>query len=336
MSFFAFQDIITSVSGILILVTLILATELDRPTVPTAPVVDPELASKLAEILRQQSDVDAQNRNLQALFASPSPEKLEADIASLRLQLAEVKKKHGDIALQLALNLSANEAKDQSLGLNDLKAQIEQIIQEAKAIAVEEAKIRGEMARLEQKVSNLQAKLLKLRENEGQLWLIPDKSATTKEPILAVISGNGAKVERFDHPEQGKDFNESSARREFASYLEASNPLNQYIVFLIKPSGIELFERLVKMARDKGFEVGFDALEEHREVHFTTPPPVDTTPVPPKPPASKPGNPPSTNLTPTAASGTNSVTPPPITTPPVPPPNTKSWWQRLLEFLGAA
>lgn len=347
-SFFAFQDIITSVSGILILVTLILATELDRPTSRTTHDADPELERKLSETLRQQAEVDAQNRNLQALLAAaetaPVAEKLEADITRLRVQLADEKKKHANIAEQLAASQSAIEARDRTLGLTDLKAQIQRVIQEAESLAREKAKVRDEMARLDQRVASVQSKLIKLREREGKLWLIPDKSSTTKEPILATISGSGAKVERFDHPDQAKEFNKTTARTEFDSYLGEAKPLDQYVVFLVRPSGIELFERLVKLARDKGFEVGFDALEEDREIHFTTPPSLDETPVPHSEPdtgakttgaSSRPSGPPETNFTPTAKPATNPAAPPPAANP-TPAPKTKSLWQRFLEFVGIA
>lgn len=280
-SFFAFQDIITSVSGILILVTLILATELDRPSSRTTHDADPELERKLSETLRQQAEVDTKNRNLQGLLAAaeaaPATEKLETDITRLRAQLAEEKKKHASVAEQLAASQAAIEARDRILGLTDLKAQIQRITQEAESLAREEAKVRDEMARLEQRVASVQSKLLKLQEREGKLWLIPDKSSTTKEPILAIISGSGAKVERFDHPDQVKQFSKASAHAEFGSYLGDVRPLDQYVVFLVRPSGIELFDRLVRLAREKGFEVGFDALEEDKDIYYSTPPIIDET-----------------------------------------------------------
>ena len=46
-SFFAFQDIITSVSGILILITLILSTDLEQPQEGQSVDADPELHQKL-------------------------------------------------------------------------------------------------------------------------------------------------------------------------------------------------------------------------------------------------------------------------------------------------
>jgi hypothetical protein len=38
------------------------------------------------------------------------------------------------------------------------------------------------------RVTSVQSKLLKLGQREGKLWLITDKTSTTKEPILAVVT----------------------------------------------------------------------------------------------------------------------------------------------------
>ena len=287
-TFFAFADIITAVSGMLIFITLLLATDLGRPTDSRSQAANVQVQQQLDETLSQQVEVDSNNRNLQQLLTAaetaPASEKLEADITRLRAQLAEEKKKHVGVAEQLAASQSAVEARDRTLGLTALKTQIQQVIQEVESLARQEAQVRQEMAVLDQRVAGVQSKLLTLRQWEGKLWLIPDRSSTTKEPILAVVSGAGVKVQQFDHPNQAREFGGSSVLSEFASYLGESKALDQYFVFMVKPSGIALFGRLVKSARDKGFEVGFDAVEEDKNIYFSTPQvPDETTPPPPHP-----------------------------------------------------
>ena len=287
-TFFAFADIITAVSGMLIFITLLLATDLGRPTDNRSQAANVQVQQQLDETLSQQVEVDSNNQNLQQLLTAaetaPVSEKLETDITRLRAQLAEEKKKHVGVAEQLAASQSAVEARDRTLGLTALKTQIQQVIQEVESLARQEAQVRQEMAVLDQRVAGVQSKLLTLRQWEGKLWLIPDRSSTTKEPILAVVSGAGVKVQQFDHPDQAREFGGSSALSEFASYLGESKALDQYFVFMVKPSGIALFGRLVKSARDKGFEVGFDAVEEDKNIYFSTPQvPDETTPPPPHP-----------------------------------------------------
>src|SRR5215469_5867332 len=92
-SFFAFADIITAVSGMLIFITLLLATDLGRPTNSHPPSSDPELERQLKETLSKQAEVDAANERLQGLMAAvntaPDPKKLQADIIRLRAELAD-------------------------------------------------------------------------------------------------------------------------------------------------------------------------------------------------------------------------------------------------------
>jgi hypothetical protein len=285
-SFFAFADIITAVSGVLIFVALLLATDLGVPTDSRSKPENPEIEQQLQETLTMQADVDSQNQRLQVLLTTaetaPDPEKLQADIKRLRSQLSEEQQKQTTLTDQMAESQDSIAKRDAVLGLTDLKVKVARVVEEAKAIARQDAKVREEMATLDQQVAGVQSKLLILRQREGKLWLIPDKGSTTKEPILATVSVSGVKIERFDRPDQSKGFTNSSARSEFDTYLEGVKPADQYIVFLVRPSGIGLFEDLVKSARDKNIEVGFDALEENKDIYYSTPPVIDeTVPVPP-------------------------------------------------------
>jgi hypothetical protein len=345
-SFFAFADIITAVSGMLIFITLLLATDLGRPTDSRSQSEDSEIEQQLHETLSRQAEVDAQNQRLQELLAAagtaPDLEKLQVDVARLRLQLSEEQKRQSALADQMTENLAAMAARDQTLGLTDLKATVQRTAQEAEAITRQEAKARSEMANLEQRVSRVQTTLLKLRQRDGQLWLIPDRNATAKEPILVMVAATGATIERFDHPEQRRQWNKTGANSGFKSYLGEAKALDQYVVFLVMPSGLQLFQDLVKSARDLGFEVGFDALEEGRQIHFANPPPLEEPASPNEPappPAQKPtvvtgGSGFTTNATAVTASPKTGK---PQTAAPTSngmPPKNKSWWQRFLEWVG--
>src|SRR3954469_2920693 len=89
-TFFAFADIITAVSGMLIFITLLLATDLGRPTDNTSQAAALETEQRLQETLRQQLEADAQNNQAQGILAAaeaaPSVEKLQADISLLNTQ----------------------------------------------------------------------------------------------------------------------------------------------------------------------------------------------------------------------------------------------------------
>jgi hypothetical protein len=342
-SFFVFADIITGVSGILIFVTLLMATDLGQPKSEESPSADPETEQKLQEVLRQQLDIDVVINDLRqalaAAEAAPSTEKLQADVTKLRAQLDEAKGNQAAINAQLAKGQADVLARDKTLGLTELKQQIQQARNEAETLAREEGQSRADMAKLENQVSDLQTRLLKAKQREGQLWLIPDTTGSTKEPILVTVSSAGATIDRFDHPEQRKTGNTSNALTEMTAFLRELRPVNQYLVFQVKPSGIELFEELSKYARTKGFEVGFDALEEGREVKFSTPPPIDQAEPPSQEhagPTEQPQIPEATKANavgnaiphlPTNSPPTNQVTTPSVT-------RDQSWWRRVLHRLG--
>jgi uncharacterized phage infection (PIP) family protein YhgE len=222
-SFFAFADIITAVSGVLIFIALLLATDLGRPTDSRSQAANSQIEQQLQETLAQQVEVDAQNHRLQELLATadtaPDLEKLQTDITRLRSQLSEEQKKQAALADQMADSRATIAARDKVLGLTDLKATVQRVVQEAESIARQEAKARSEMENLDQQVAQVQSKLLKLRQREGQLWLIPDKSATTKEPILVTVDGAGVTIDRFDHPDQRKQLEKSGADTAFKLYL---------------------------------------------------------------------------------------------------------------------
>jgi hypothetical protein len=352
-SFFAFADIITAVSGMLIFITLLLATDLGRPTDSRSQAANAELQRRLQETLAQQAKADGENRNLQTLLSTantaPAPDKLESDISRLRSELAAEKSKHAGMGEELAASESALAERDKLLGITKVQESIQQGIEELETLGRENAKVREATAVLEQKIAGVQSKILKLRAREGQLWLIPDRSTTAKEPILAVVSGSGLRLERFNHPDEARQFDGSGAQAGFESYLKHAKASDQYVVFLIRPSGIGLFKDLEQTAKDKGFEVGSDALEEDRQVHFSTPPPLEEDSTPKKPaagataapppiaaPAAAPGtNSPSRSRSRAAATAPTNPVPPAGASPPVPPPpRPKSWWQRLLEWLG--
>jgi len=344
-SFFAFADIITAVSGVLIFVALLLATDLGRPT--SSQAANSEMERRLQEALAQQAEVDSQNHRLQELLATadtaPDLEKLQADIARLRSQLSEEQKKQTALADQMTDSQAAIAARDKVLGLTDLKATVQRAVQENEAIARQEAKVRSEMDGLDQQVARVESQLLKLRQWDGQIWLIPDKSATTKEPIVVFVDGMGATIQRVDHPEQSKQLDKGVADSAFSSYLDTAKSLDQYVVFEVKPSGIGLFQDLVKSARDKGFDVGYDALEEDKNPHLSplpsvnesTPPTDTSTATPAQQSSTSNGNAGTPASVTPAASSPKPTSPQPAATNSTPAPQkNKSWWQKFLEWAG--
>src|SRR5580692_6322377 len=87
-SFFAFADILTAVSGVLIFVALLLATDLGLPTNSKIPSTNPDIEQQIQDVLAQQGEVEAQNQRLQELLTtantSPDADKWQTDIKRLK------------------------------------------------------------------------------------------------------------------------------------------------------------------------------------------------------------------------------------------------------------
>lgn len=350
-SFFAFQDIITSVSGILILITLILSTDLDQSQEGQAADADPELHRKIMETLVHQRTTDLEIDDLQRILSeaetAPSIEKLTADITQLQSELERERRGKDAVSTQLTDKASANDAVDRRLGLTKLKVKLESTRQETASVEREFQKVRTQAAELEEKLRAAEAKLQRLRMREGKLWMIPDQESTRKRPILVTVDGNGVRMQQFGRPEELREFPSKSAEDDFEAYLNGIQTKDAYIVFLIRPSGILAFEDLVESARKRGFDVGFDALEENREVLFQPPPAVDQERDTQSSPDKPVGNSETTASRGGAATQDNTkFTEPPRSSTPrsapnskppgagSTPPTNKSWWQRLLDFIG--
>jgi hypothetical protein len=242
------------------------------------------LQRQLDETLTQQAQADAENRGLQNLLTAantaPPPDKLQSDISRLRGELADEKSKHTGLVEELETSRTNLAERDRVLGITAVREHIVTSAKEVDDIAQKETVVHQETAALESRVPGIEEKILKYRAREGELWLIPDHTGTTKEPVLAIVNGKELQVARFNQPDQTEKFSKNSAASAFKSYLSRLRTDKQYVVFLIRPSGIDLFRDMVDVARDNGFEVGFDPLEEDRQIHFTAPPPIDDQAVP--------------------------------------------------------
>lgn len=336
-SFFAFQDIITSVSGILILIVLILSLDLNKLASSSSEGVAtpaPELEARLTAMLIEQSRLELRLDELRQTLADTrsavTAETLEKEIANMQ---ARIRTEQGKAEEQARRTASQNEAirqQDAALGLNSVRDTIEKARRDAEELAVKEKAVRQSLAELAGAVRQAQDRVLTAKSTAGQVWLIPSPTATSKEPILLLTGRSSVVAERFDRPDLRASFSSPSVVSEFNRYLDRASAQNQYLVFYVRPSGIGIFEELAKVAKQKGFEIGFDALEEDRQVHFSKPPgdaPSATAhqPVPPTAPAATP----KTNPVPNAPPATPAVPPVPI---PVAKPLT--WWQKLIQQLG--
>lgn len=273
-SFFAFQDIITSVTGILILVTLILTLYLNPPEIDTAELT--RLARTLAELTtqadaRQALNVESQRRWV--LITSTPDAKLAQETADL------------ETAVQRAAAVlhAAREAADRArrreeteadrLGLTELRERVRRWSDEADRLFKTNAVLESAIEQATRATEAARDRLTAAQANAHKLWLIPDPDPSGKIAALVIVSGEHVSLESADDPTRRRQIAAGAGALGLEDWLQRHDPAQDYLVFYVRPSGIRWFETLRKTARDAGFDVGHDAIEEDREIQFGKPPP---------------------------------------------------------------
>ncbi len=94
------------------------------------------------------------------------------------------------------------------------------------------------------------------------LRLIPEKSNTSKEPVLIVVQKSHLRIQIFgDAPP--KILNSSD---ELLETLHSYPTTSYYAVLYFKPSGALRFQDLTKEIRQAGYEIGYDLISEDIEL----------------------------------------------------------------------
>ena len=347
-NFFAFLDIITAVTGILILITLILATDIGgkSPTQTGSTQNDEALDA----LLQSQSQVEVDNARMRRLIASaikapPLPE-IAADAADLRSEVAKTEARVSAVAGQTQSRLSEQKQASTALGIDRIREQLAtQKIFLDRAAATNEIlqTLIADIYPLMQSASN---RLAKAQSLQGQSWLRPEDASHGKQPLVIVVSDQGATFTPLDSATPPKPWAYRSSEGEFTDFCLKFSPSSQYVVFLIRPSGIELFEKLIEITRTHHLDVGYDAIPEDLILHVG-PVPDDASPTGNEPvlPAGSdlPLVDPSAPNGKTHASSAPASLPtapilepepisPPVDSPRKSPPSL-SWWGRLVAYV---
>ena len=362
-SFFAFQDIITSVTGILILVTLLLASQIGNPGDADGEEnekYEEYLSIISAERAELEQELAAQQQKLDLLAASPSPEKLAEDISRQQAEMKAEQERIQELLSQLTVVLERIRQQDEQLGLTALREQRDKI--EANARDLEQQR-RATVARSEQlKQSAERVKVATARWNArgGSVWLVPPAAKSGKQPALVTIGKDGITLAEFGRPERTTRLPAGADLGSFREAVSKFAPSRYYLVFYLRPSGITKFRELSAWAKKSGgYDIGFDAISEDLVVQFAEPPTVDEivqrggqpkpTPKPGangasgRPAGSDSSNPPSKTGTPKT---TKPDSKPKADSPKKPEPKPKEkkksdskkkelkWWQKILRAVG--
>ncbi len=126
-----------------------------------------------------------------------------------------------------------------------------------------------EVPDLKKKIKDAESSLQRVQSRRNVISLVPELSDNKKEPILVLVQASMIRFQRAN----GQPASAGSIP-DFVNYLRAATAATHYVVFYFKPSGANHFESLTRIARQEGFEIGYDVIPEGLDVEFHNSVPV--------------------------------------------------------------
>lgn len=256
-SLFAFQDIITSVTAIVIVVTLFLALDLvqrrqeqfsETPTELANEVKD-RIANGIKELTKLRDELEHTDELVKQV-ANTSPAELRSEIARRERAIDNLRddlKRQEDRRKRLILAEEAAAA--ERFDLAPIRQQIEQTERETR-------ELRGQLEK-ETQENRVLFTLPQGFQRDG--WVVVVES----EQIAVAPMGRNANPKVF--VSTGTVF-KSSAAEEMMSWIDRSKLQAAYFFLLVRPSGSGTFSNLENSLKRKSIAFGFDLIDSHRVV----------------------------------------------------------------------
>lgn len=260
-SFFSFQDIITSVTGIMFLVVLLILLLIFD--IPVEDVIAPKTQS-VAELQKQCESLRAEFENLDEILKQN--EKQNAEILALQLdQLPEKMsqaEKEGQ-ALKIILDNQHNAQQSAQRYIEESRRTLEKLTrQNARQMADIEVASR-EIPELKKELQSLQQQL-KSQRNQIEITVERDEN---KRPILVDCGPLGIRC-RVIGEEDVHDFTDKTdiehmpSIKRFVTWVAKRDKGTEYYVLLVKPSAFGYASLLMNVLRDAGFERGAEVIPD--------------------------------------------------------------------------
>jgi hypothetical protein len=245
-SLFSFQDIITSVMGVVILVLLVMALELINRQLEV-PAVQHSITRKQADAaidMARQRIVELQA----ALSAGAWNELAGKSATDMRREGSELDR----LIKQLDADLTAAQARVEQLRKQRTQADSHLSTRESD---------QTELERLKAELEQLEAELTKLTSSNTLLFRSGPVSG--RQPWLVAISATSILAAPLGPKSKPINFEGStsdSRRRQFTAWAEGQGPTNVYFVLMVQPGGAAVAKDVERRLRELGFGVGLDLL----------------------------------------------------------------------------
>lgn len=249
-SLFAFQDAITSVCGVVVLITLLLALALtQRVEVESqaSTVAKSKVDEVRAQVEKLQNDLDELNARVEETAAVDSAG-VGKSLAEVKAQLANAKRRlEGAQEESSRLDRKLEELEERK----ETFAGLEERIDELKRSAAETLEKAEETAKEE------------FDSQESAVYAFNDD--VREKPWYVEISGSKLVAHGSVDDSGAKTFDSPFA---FARWATTRPSGSEYFVLIVRPSGARNFEFAVLELESEGYRYGIDLISESRPLMF--------------------------------------------------------------------
>jgi hypothetical protein len=248
-SLFSFQDIVTSVTAVVILLTLILTLELiTRQPTSAAEQLDRSVAALRAALEQADQERRSLEDRLQQQasrtleYASTTPELIQRDLEQTNEQIRQLRQELEHLRKrQIAVKRQENAIQARSLDHNIHRKELEDLKAQAAAAESERSQI-----------------------IKGNQLIFNPPLGAPKRPWLVDVSADSIVVLSFDQDGERHEFRSrllnTCADQMIAWARRNCNAQEEYFVLLVRPSGIENADNLRDTLTRRGFDIGRDVL----------------------------------------------------------------------------
>ena len=258
-SLFSFQDIITSVAAIMLLITLILTLELIRQNEHTNTSESVETLTDLQQQLATQQTKLASIRTrmetaTQSLTEQPTLTRTEIlqESQTLQTELAELRSTSQTLTQrEKRSSIKLHAAQDQSQTTSSEMQDIQS---------------------LETQLATLRSDVKKMSIGERMIFNPPP--VTDRHAWIVDCSPNQAILIPFGWSGKREVFTSTvlhSLKNQFLYRLESCDPQREYFVFFVRPGGALLYRQVLAELQTRGYEVGLELIGQDQEIVFQSP-----------------------------------------------------------------
>jgi len=253
-------DLITALSGVLVLITMFLTTYLDEgsPLFPgsatrSEPTLETELRGRLLE--REKELRKAEELAEKEKWATLSPREIRRLLRRLQgLSSVDGSEAGGEKTMEQCLA---------ERGLQDLGEQVKSAEKNLQKRELEIHGAREKHEALDRQVRDAQAAQVGALGADRGVRLVRDGRDTTKRPIVIELAHSQFKIFPLDQTSSMSLFEPSDrAVSRLRQELFSFPPDSHFVFLLVQPSGYEWFSAVRSGLQSLGYEVGFDGIPE--------------------------------------------------------------------------